>query len=68
MVLTRKQKQALDKQLGSRGKILFNGGRQHGYSFIQNYLITKEWPAGKMVHIRNNEIIYSELADAEEVK
>lgn len=48
--------------------VLVHGGRSYGEKFLQNYAILKTWPAGTIAHVSSKGTIYSELADAEEIK
>lgn len=69
MILTKKQKEIIDKAIEEdKNIVILGGGRNMSKSYIQQYIMTKKWPVGLVAHISAKGVTTSELANAEEIK
>lgn len=49
-------------------KVIIGGGRSFGNAIKENKVLLKCWPEGTIAHVTSHGVIYSEEADAEEIK
>ena len=62
-------KKIAEEAYEKQGQIVITGGsRNIGKKWLQQWLISKKWPKGKIANVSTNGVRYSELADAEEIK
>ena len=66
--MKRKIKAMIDAALESGVHVVFCGGRGYQKKLIQNYILMKQFPKGKVAMISSGGIRVSEQADYEEIE